>query len=195
VAVCKPSALSTGETQHRPGGQGQDRTADFRLFRERGASGSRASGRSECSGHASSSLLDCLGRGMAAIDEDGEEPGNDHQRKPNCGSPAISGPLTPVTSGLSRTPHPAGQARRAWSAATPRLTKTSCCQSTSMTSMRSTRWHERPGCSRTTANARPPSQTYTAPSDQEADRPTGRRRAGVPPTQHRARGPTARARA
>jgi hypothetical protein len=24
---------------------------------------------------------------MAAIDEDGEEPGNDHQRKPNCGSP------------------------------------------------------------------------------------------------------------
>ena len=77
----------------------------------REASGSRASGRSECSGHASSSLLDCLGRGMAAIDEDGEEPGNDHQRKPNCGSPAISGPLTPVTSGLSRTPHPAGQAQ------------------------------------------------------------------------------------
>ena len=34
-----------------------------------------------------------------------------------------------------------------------------------------------------------------APSDQEADRPTGRRRAGVPPTRHRARGPTARARA
>jgi hypothetical protein len=56
-------------------------------FSGREASGSRASGRSECSGHASSSLLDCLGRGMAAIDEDGEEPGNDHQRKPNCGSP------------------------------------------------------------------------------------------------------------
>jgi hypothetical protein len=31
--------------------------------------------------------------------------------------------------------------------------------------------------------------------DQEADRPTGRRRADVPPTRHRARGPTARARA
>ena len=30
---------------------------------------------------------------------------------------------------------------------------------------------------------------------QEADRPTGRRRAGVPPTRHRARGPTARAQA
>ena len=30
------------------------------------------------------------------------------------------------------------------------------------------------------------------PSVQEADRPTGRRRAGVPPTRHRARGPTAR---
>ena len=32
----------------------------------------------------------------------------------------------------------------------------------------------------------------TAPSIQEADRPTGRRRAGVPPTRHRARRPTAR---
>ena len=43
--------------------------------------------------------------------------------------------------------------------------------------------------------AGPTSQTCAAPSDQEADRPTGRRRAGVPPTRHRARGPTARAQA
>jgi hypothetical protein len=36
------------------------------------------------------------------------------------------------------------------------------------------------------------SQMCTAPSVQEADRPTGRRRAGAPPTRRRARGPTAR---
>ena len=47
--------------------------------------------------------------------------------------------------------------------------------------------HKRPGCSRTTTSARPTSQMCAAPSVQEADRPTGPRRAGVPPTQHRAR--------
>jgi hypothetical protein len=57
------------------------------------------------------------------------------------------------------------------------------------------RRHKRPGCSRTTTSARHTSQTCKAPSVQEADRRTGRRRAGVPPTRHRAREPTARAQA
>jgi hypothetical protein len=42
-------------------------------------------------------------RGMAAIEEDGGGPGHRDQRRPDCVRRAISGPLTPVTKGLSRS--------------------------------------------------------------------------------------------
>jgi hypothetical protein len=42
-------------------------------------------------------------RGMAAIEEDGGGLGRGHQGRPGRGRRAISGPLTPVTRGLSRS--------------------------------------------------------------------------------------------
>ena len=53
----------------------------------------------------SSSLLECLapGRGSAAIEEDGEDQGTAISAGRTTVRRAISGPLTPVTSGLSRS--------------------------------------------------------------------------------------------
>jgi hypothetical protein len=110
--------------QHGSCSQGQDRTVDFPS--EEATFGIPASGRSERSRHAFSSLLDCLGRvrrvkakphpvapraltqrprpeGRQLSRRTGEDQGAAVSPDRTAVRRAISGPLTPVTSGLSRS--------------------------------------------------------------------------------------------